>query len=70
MRQKVTLSPTISPSNIVKEESKASDTNIVPKAHSDSCGSELAQRGTLCSECNGADNLIIRAKSKLHMLSH
>ncbi|KAK1606660.1 hypothetical protein QYE76_030333 [Lolium multiflorum] len=51
MRQKVTLSPTVSPCNIVKEESKGSDTNIGPKAQSVSCGSEFAQRGTLCSEC-------------------
>ncbi|CAM0911829.1 unnamed protein product [Alopecurus aequalis] len=62
MRQKVTLSPTVSPCNIVKEESKASDINIVPKAQSDPCGSELAQGGTLCSEycrqgqsCNSID---------------
>jgi hypothetical protein len=61
MRQKVTLSPTVSPCNIVKEESKGSDTNIGPKAQSVSCGSEFAQRGTLCSECNGADSLIISA---------
>ncbi|KAM3189982.1 hypothetical protein ACQJBY_068308 [Aegilops geniculata] len=62
MRQKVTLSPTVSPSNIVKEESKTSDTNVGPKAQCVSCGSELAQRGTLCLEycgqgwtCNSAD---------------
>ncbi|KQJ99161.1 uncharacterized protein LOC100823798 [Brachypodium distachyon] len=55
MRQKVTLSPTVCPSNIVKEESKTSvgDTNVGPKAQSVSCGSELAQ-GAVCSEyCNG-----------------
>jgi len=61
MRQKVTLSPTVSPSNIVKEESKASDTNG-PKPQSMSYGSDLAQRGTRCSEfcgqgqtCNSTD---------------
>ncbi|VAI74469.1 unnamed protein product [Triticum turgidum subsp. durum] len=62
MRQKVTLSPTVSPSNTVKEESKTSDTNVGPKAQCVSCGSELAQRGTLCLEycgqgrtCNSAE---------------
>ena len=67
MRQKVTLSPTVSPSNTVKEESKTSDTNVGPKAQCVSCGSELAQRGTLCLECNGADSLITRVESKLYM---
>lgn len=50
MRQKVTLSPTLSPCNPMKEGSKASDINVGPKAQPVSCGSELTERGS--SECS------------------
>ncbi|KAL5230987.1 hypothetical protein ABZP36_029763 [Zizania latifolia] len=50
MRQKVTLSPILSPSNTMKEGSKASDINVGPKAQSVSSGRELTERGS--SECS------------------
>ncbi|KAG8087832.1 hypothetical protein GUJ93_ZPchr0010g11056 [Zizania palustris] len=59
MRQKVTLSPILFPSNTMKEGGKASDINVGPKAQSVSSGRELTDRGS--SECspNGSemDNL-------------
>ncbi|WVZ91979.1 hypothetical protein U9M48_038080 [Paspalum notatum var. saurae] len=52
MRQKVTLSPSILPSNPVEEGSRACDVNVGPKSsQSISCGSEPRERGTLCCEC-------------------
>ena len=63
MRQKVTLSPTLSSSNPMKEGSNAGDINIGPKAESVSCG-EVTERES--SECNGADSPIrLVAQSKL-----
>lgn len=60
MRQKVTLSPSVLPSNPAEEENRACDVNVGPKsARSVSCGSGPREQGTLCSECNGADSLII-----------
>ncbi|XP_062191171.1 uncharacterized protein LOC133894971 [Phragmites australis] len=53
MRQKVTLSPSVCPSNPVEEGSRACDVNVGPKSQSVSCGSEPRERGTLCSECCG-----------------
>ncbi|XP_066330998.1 uncharacterized protein [Miscanthus floridulus] len=54
MRQKVTLSPSVLPSNPVEEGSKTCDVNVGPKSsQSVSCGSEPSERGTLCSECCG-----------------
>ncbi|TVU04889.1 hypothetical protein EJB05_48030 [Eragrostis curvula] len=51
MRQKVTLSPSVCPSNPVEEGSRACDVNVGPKPVS--CGSEPRERGTLSSECCG-----------------
>ncbi|KAG2585317.1 hypothetical protein PVAP13_6KG383060 [Panicum virgatum] len=60
MRQKVTLSPSVLPSNPAEEGNRACDVNIGPKSsQSVSCGSEPRERGTLCCECNGAGSLII-----------
>jgi len=52
MRQKVTLSPSVLPSNPAEEGNRACDVNIGPKSsQSVSCGSEPRERGTLCCEC-------------------
>jgi hypothetical protein len=60
MRQKVTLSPSVLPSNPTEEGNRACDVNVGPKSsESVSCGSEPRHRRTLCYECNGADSLII-----------
>ena len=60
MRQKVTLSPSVLPSNPAEEGNRTCDVNIGPKSsQSVSCGSEPRERGTLCCECNGAGSLII-----------
>ncbi|XP_062194830.1 uncharacterized protein LOC133898236 isoform X2 [Phragmites australis] len=53
MRQKVTLSPSVCPTNPVEEGSRSCDVNVGPKSQSVSCGSEPRERGTLCSECCG-----------------
>ncbi|KAG2580298.1 hypothetical protein PVAP13_6NG332300 [Panicum virgatum] len=52
MRQKVTLSPSVLPSNPAEEGNRACDVNIGPKSsESVSCGSEPRERGTLYCEC-------------------
>jgi hypothetical protein len=56
MRQKVTLCPSVCPSNPVEEGSRTCDVNVRPK--SVSCGSKPREQGTIYSECNGADSLI------------
>lgn len=60
MRQKVTLSPSVLPSNPAEEGNRAGDVNVGPKSsQSVSCGSEPREWGTLCCKCNGAGSLII-----------
>ncbi|RCV32035.1 hypothetical protein SETIT_6G226000v2 [Setaria italica] len=58
MRQKVTLSPSVLPSNPAEEGNRPCDVNVGPKSsQSVSCGSEPRERGTLCSECcSGGQN--------------
>jgi hypothetical protein len=52
MRQKVTLSPSVLPSNPADEGNRAGDVNVGPKSsQSVSCGSEPREWGTLCCEC-------------------
>ncbi|OEL32953.1 hypothetical protein BAE44_0006028 [Dichanthelium oligosanthes] len=52
MRQKVTLSPSVLPSNPAEEGNRACDVNVGPKSsQSVSCGSEPRERGAICPEC-------------------
>uniref|UniRef100_A0A0E0LXC9 Atos-like conserved domain-containing protein n=1 Tax=Oryza punctata TaxID=4537 RepID=A0A0E0LXC9_ORYPU len=64
MRQKVTLYPTLSPSNPMKEGSNASDINVGPKAESVSCGGEVTERES--SECSsdGSEERVTNAKQR------
>ncbi|CAO2173564.1 unnamed protein product [Urochloa humidicola] len=51
MRQKVTLSPSVLPSNPAEDGNRACDVNVGPKSsQSVSCGSEPREQGTLCCE--------------------
>jgi hypothetical protein len=50
MRQKVTLYPSVCPSNPVEEGSRTCDVNVGLK--SVSCGSKPREQGTMYSECN------------------
>lgn len=60
MRQKVTLSPSVLPSNPAEEENRVCDVNVgLKSSQSVSCGNGPREKGTLCSECNGAASLII-----------
>uniref|UniRef100_A0A0D9XA77 Atos-like conserved domain-containing protein n=1 Tax=Leersia perrieri TaxID=77586 RepID=A0A0D9XA77_9ORYZ len=63
MRQKVTLFPTLSPSNPTKEGSNASDINACPKAESVSCGREITERESSSDGSEERD-----ANSKCHSL--
>jgi hypothetical protein len=50
MRQRVTLYPSVCPSNPVEEGSRTCDVNVGLK--SVSCGSKPREQGTMYSECN------------------
>ncbi|CAO2184451.1 unnamed protein product [Urochloa humidicola] len=58
MRQKVTLSPSVLPSNPAEDGNSACDVNVGPKSsRSVSCGSEPREWGTLCCKCcSGGQN--------------
>ncbi|KAB8109365.1 hypothetical protein EE612_045611, partial [Oryza sativa] len=61
MRQKVTLSPTLSSSNPMKEGSNAGDINIGPKAESVSCGEVTERESSGCSS-DGSEEKDANAK--------
>jgi hypothetical protein len=61
MRQKVTLSPTLSSSNPMKEGSNAGDINIGPKAESVSCGEVTERESSECSS-DGSEEKDANAK--------